>query len=210
MDLLIYLLVVGNLAFFSLTGNSKMNTQIDDLFDDLKELLNASIKIVNDSFIGLSETQINWKPEKKKWSIAQCLDHIAISYKSYGKELDRIFADPKKSTGHLMFRTSLTGGIFIKTMHPDSPVKVPNPSASNPTQGTLTRKVFDDFLAAHNSLSSLVEKSKTLDLHGNKITSPFSSLMKFSLGEVLIVLAYHEKRHILQAKRVMAMPGFPI
>jgi len=204
------LLSNSNLAFFSLTGNGKMNTQIDDLFNDLKELLNDSIKIVNEQFIGLSETQINWKPEKKKWSIAECLDHIAISYKSYGKELERIFADPKPSTGHLMFRTSLTGGIFIKTMHPESPVKVPNPSASNPTQGTLTRKVFDDFLAAHNELSELVEKSKTLDLHGNKVTSPFTSLMKFSLGEVLLVLTYHEKRHVLQAKRVMANPGFPI
>ncbi len=169
-----------------------------------------SLSIVNNNFIGLSETQINWKPEKKKWSIAECLDHIAVSYKSYSGELERVLANPTPATGNLVFRTTLTGGIFIKTMHPDSPVKVPNPSIFNPTQGNMTRSVFEDFLASHKALTDLIERSKDLDLHQNKIVSPVSSLMKFTLGEVLIILTYHEKRHVLQAQRVMQLPGFPL
>lgn len=204
------MLSFSNLAFFPLSGNGKMNTQIDILFNDLQELLTESIKIVNDNFTGLSETQINWKPEKKKWSIAECLDHIAVSFKSYEKEIERIMTDPKKSSGHMMFHTSLTGGIFLKTMHPDSAVKMPNPSSFAPTKGNLTRRVFEDFLSAHKKLAELVENSRELDLNANKITSPVTSLMKFSLGEVLLILTYHEKRHILQAKRVMEHPGFPI
>ncbi len=204
------MLLFGNLAFFPLPGNGKMNTQIDILFKDLHELLTESIKIVNDNFTGLSETQINWKPEKKKWSIAECLDHIAVSFRSYSKEIDRVMADPKKSSGQMMFHTSLTGGIFLKTMHPDSAVKMPNPSSFAPTKGNLTRRVFEDFLSAHNKLSELVENSRELDLNANKISSPVTSLMKFSLGEVLLILTYHEKRHLLQAQRVMDYPGFPL
>lgn len=187
-----------------------MNTQIDTLISDLTAMTSESLAIVNKNFIGLSETQINWKPEKKRWGIAECLDHIAISFRSYGSEIEKVLANPQPATGNLIFRTTLTGGIFIKTMHPDSPVKVPNPSRSNPTQGNISRRVFEDFLAAHKALTDLIEKSKELDLNQNKITSPFSSLMKFTFGEVLIILTYHEKRHVLQAKRVMEMPGFPL
>ena len=187
-----------------------MHTQIETLINDLTEMTRESLSIVNNNFIGLSETQINWKPEKKKWSIAECLDHIAVSYKSYSGELERVLANPTPATGNLVFRTTLTGGIFIKTMHPDSPVKVPNPSIFNPTQGNMTRRVFEDFLASHKALTDLIEKSKDLDLHQNKIISPVSSLMKFTLGEALIILTYHEKRHVLQAMRVMELPGFPL
>ncbi|GJQ32284.1 MAG: hypothetical protein HBSAPP04_11230 [Ignavibacteriaceae bacterium] len=187
-----------------------MHTQIDTLINDLTAMTSESLSIVNNNFIGLSETQINWKPEKKKWSIAECLDHIAVSFKTYNADIERVLASPQPASGNLVFRTTLTGGIFIKTMHPDSPVKVPNPSMFSPTQGNLTRGVFEDFLAAHKALTDLIEKSKTLDLGHNKITSPVSSLMKFTLGEVLIILTYHEKRHVLQARRVMELPGFPL
>jgi len=187
-----------------------MNTQIDTLIKDLTTMTSESLAIVNNNFIGLSETQINWKPEKKKWGIAECLDHIAISYRGYSNQINSVLANPQPATGNLVFRTTLTGGIFIKTMHPDSPVKVPNPSLSNPTQGNISRRVFEDFLTAHKALTGLIEKSKELDLNQNKITSPFSSFMKFTFGEVLIILAYHEKRHVLQARRVMELPGFPL
>lgn len=187
-----------------------MHTQIDTLISDLTAMTSESLSIVNNNFIGLSETQINWKPEKRKWGIAECLDHIAVSFRSYSGEIERVLANPQPATGNLVFRTTLTGGIFIKTMHPDSPVKVPNPSIFNPTQGNLTRGVFEDFLAAHKALTGLIEKSKSLDLSQNKITSPVSSLMKFTLGEALIIMTYHEKRHVLQARRVMELPGFPL
>ncbi|MBK7868406.1 MAG: DinB family protein [Ignavibacteriales bacterium] len=142
--------------------------------------------------------------------MAECLDHIAVSFRAYGKEIERVMAGPKKSSGQLMFHTSLTGGIFLKTMHPDSAVKMPNPSSFAPAHGNLTRRVFEDFLSAHNKLAELVENSRKLDLNANKISSPVTSLMKFSFGEVLLILTYHEKRHLLQAQRVMEHPGFPL
>jgi hypothetical protein len=187
-----------------------MNTQTDILLKIINELTHTSLKTVNEDFMGLSETQINWKPERKKWSIAECLDHIAKSFNCYQKEIDRVFANPKPSGTNIMFRTSLTGGIFLKTLHPESPVKMPAPNLFAPSHNNLTRRVFEDFVAAHNALLETINRSKELDLNANKITSPVTSIMKFSLGEVLLISVYHENRHVLQAKRVMESPQFPL
>ena len=37
----------------------------------------------------LSEQQLNWKPSPDKWSIAQCLDHLAVT----SSEFDSLFTD---------------------------------------------------------------------------------------------------------------------
>jgi len=169
-----------------------------------------SLEIVNSRFIGLSETQINWKPEPKKWSIAECLSHIAVSHELYLARVAEVLETPVENNGKLVFRPSITGSIFLKTINPESAVKIPNPAIFNPAESPFTRRVFEDFLSAHQKYVDLLNRSGDYELNDNKIISPVSSLMKFSLGEVLILLAYHEKRHVLQALKVLEHPHFPV
>jgi hypothetical protein len=48
-----------------------------------------------------------------------------------------------------------------------------------------------------------------LDLERIVITSPALSIVTYSLMDAYRVIVVHEKRHVLQAKRVMEEPAFP-
>src|SRR6187549_957351 len=70
-----------------------------------------------EKFSGLSESQLNWKPEPAKWSIAQCLDHLIVSNKTYYPSFEKLISHSyrlsflqklnpfKKMLGPIMVRT---------------------------------------------------------------------------------------------------------
>jgi hypothetical protein len=49
----------------------------------------------------------------------------------------------------------------------------------------------------------------SVDLGGTIVTSPLLRWVTYSLDDCLAILVVHEKRHFLQAKRVMEAAGFP-
>jgi hypothetical protein len=42
-----------------------------------------------------------------------------------------------------------------------------------------------------------------------KLTSPVSKLIRINIGETFSIMIAHERRHVLQAKRISEMPGLP-
>ena len=56
---------------------------------------------------------------------------------------------------------------------------------------------------------SCVESSRGLDLGKARFRSPFSSLVKLSLGTGIELLLAHNRRHVWLMREVMEQPGFP-
>ena len=54
-----------------------------------------------------------------------------------------------------------------------------------------------------------IERAEGLDVSRMRMPSPFLKLMRLPLGAFLEALAGHELRHLKQARRVTADPGFP-
>jgi len=52
-------------------------------------------------------------------------------------------------------------------------------------------------------------RANGLDLSRARVISPVSKWLRFSLGTLFAVIAAHERRHLSQARRIAAMPGFP-
>ena len=49
--------------------------------------LERSRDLLNESVDGLSESQLNFKSSEESWSIAECVEHLAISEKAFGDML---------------------------------------------------------------------------------------------------------------------------
>ncbi|MEE8148016.1 MAG: hypothetical protein V3T24_10465, partial [Longimicrobiales bacterium] len=64
------------------------------------------------------------------------------------------------------------------------------------------------FLVQQDELLRLLKAAEGADLTRIKVPSPASSLIRFRLGDAFRLIVEHEKRHLLQATRVMAAPGF--
>ncbi|MBO0726181.1 MAG: DinB family protein [Blastocatellia bacterium] len=159
----------------------------------------------------LNPEQLNWKPAADSWSVAQCLDHLISSNQSYDPVFDRILKGEYRKTflHRLPFLPAFMGRTLIKAMAPDAARKFKAPAASQPSSSSIDPQIVERFVAHQRALLAkmrLVEDRAPAEII---ITSPFVSVVIYSLLDAFRLLVTHERRHLAQAQRVMEMKGFP-
>lgn len=159
----------------------------------------------------LTDDQFNWTPPSGGWSVAQCVEHLNITVRSYLPALDEGIADAIRRGlyGEGPFRYHWVARLFVRTVGPSPPMKfrapaVWMPPASRPRQETLAA-----FRAYQVQCIDRLRQANGLDLSRAKVKSPASSLLRLPLGSAFATLVAHAERHLAQARRVMAEPAFP-
>ena len=177
----------------------------------LSEKLEKQIEEVRSFVNAFNPQQLNWKPDEKSWSMAQCLDHIIISDQQYFAGIKRAIELTSSSqlTEKKPFRPSLFGRWFAHMMKPGSFFKFKTFPVFQPSARTEGKKVLEDFVRHEQELLVLIKKCDGWDIQSVKLRSPVHSFFKFSLGECFAVLVNHQMRHLVQAKRISESAGFP-
>jgi hypothetical protein len=152
---------------------------------------------------GLSEAQWNFKPAPDKWSVAECMEHIAAA-EDYirGMITDNVMKAPAAPDRDI---AKIDAGIMA--MVPDRTNKVQAPEPLRPTnrfgspQGSIqhfveSRAKTEEFLRA------------TPDLRGHAADSPVGT--KWDAYEFVLLIAAHSERHTKQIEEVKANPSFPV
>ena len=161
---------------------------------------------------GLSEQQLSWTSAPGSWSIAQCLDHLAIT----SEEFNSYFTDalergrkkwPLAST--VPYRPSFMGGWLIKQVVPESTRKFPAPKVFRPSQSQAIPGALDKFLDQQIKFMFYVRQSRGLDFNKTRLRSPVTPFMRYSLADAFVVTVVHGWRHLAQVRRVRETPEFP-
>ncbi len=165
---------------------------------------------VNDLVASLTREQIFWKPAPDRWSIAQCLDHLMVTGDQYYPRT-RAAIEKARSQGLLSsapYAPSFIGKRFLGAVGPVIKFRIPARRIFEPA-ATPRPTVVDDFFRHRETLLDLIRDADGIDLRRVTIVSPVTRLLRLSLGECLEMLVVHEHRHLEQARRVQAEPGFP-
>ena len=161
-------------------------------------------KDLQDAIKNLSAIQLSWKPADSVWSIAECIEHIALSEKNlfdYAQASLKETANPDKRK-ELKFATEQD----VIKMVTDRSYRVKTREGFVPTnQFGSAQKSRDAFFERRNSLIDYIKKTDD-DLRNHFVTLPFGTVDTY---QFLIFLAGHTKRHTLQIEEVKANPGFP-
>lgn len=161
---------------------------------------------------GLAEEQLNWKPDAKQWSIAQCLEHLAVAsrqFNGYFKQLIESARLKWPTNGSVPYRPSLVGGWLIKQVDPETARKVPAPKVFRPSDSSSIHDALGIFLKQQEEFVRFVRQSEGVDYNRARLRSPVTPLMRYSLADAFVVTIVHGYRHLAQANRVRAMPNFP-
>ena len=75
-------------------------------------------------------------------------------------------------------------------------------SNMDPKNSNLKIDIIDRFLDQQNAYLDLIEKAKQVDLTKMKTNISISKLIKLRLCDTLMVVVYHNERHVWQAGRV--------
>ena len=160
---------------------------------------------------GLSDEQLNWKPDESTWSVLQCLDHLATNGGKMLPLLGAAVADAKRK-GRLSDGPFAYGWLdrkFLGMLDPATQRAYKAPKLFQ-AASDLDR---DDVLARLRDMIdrsiAFLSEANGVDLRRAKVSSPALKLLRLSVGTWLAVQAVHQERHIAQARRLAETDGFP-
>jgi hypothetical protein len=160
---------------------------------------------------GLSAASLNWQPNAgTSWSVAQCLEHLAIMNGIYLKALrqavenNRDQLEPRKNpmqpSGWLM-------RLFVRYEEPPPKLKLPAPRKLLPPS-RVTTEVLREFEAAQNGIADFAREWGDADLGDLRVKDPLFPL-HLTADTELLIMAAHNRRHLWQAENVKKHAEFP-
>jgi hypothetical protein len=180
---------------------------IPKFIEDLQRI-SAAAKSV---FGGLSGERLNWKPSAKSWSVGQCFEHLIITNSLYFPNIQKVADGTHRNNffSKIPFAARLTAALMKNSLKPEQSRKMKTFRIFEPAMSDIPSTIFDDFAANQRELIALIERVKDLDIEKIKISEPLSAALNLRLSDAFEILAMHEKRHFLQAERVLQTAGFP-
>lgn len=179
---------------------------VNNIIADLQVIANDA----RTSFGGLSAAQINWKPNPDSWSVGQCLEHLIKTDREFFPELDKIAAGTRRNSFWENWSplTGWAGSFLIKSLKSDErKFKVPTPRIAPPS--SVAPDIVAQYAQHLQQVTTKIKAGEKADLSKTVVTSPFMKLMTYTLADGYTVIVEHARRHLRQAKRVMATEGFP-
>lgn len=165
-------------------------------FTETQNNLDASLK-------GLTAEQLRWKPNDSTWSVADCVEHIALSEKNL---FDWAMSTLKEAANPARRAELKMSDEMVKKVITDRSFKVKTREGFIPTgQFGDAWKSLEVFKARRSALIAYVQETRE-DLRNHFAELPFGLIDSYQL---LLFLSAHTQRHILQIEEVKANPAFP-
>lgn len=183
-------------------------------YGELRALEQALDAIERDARVlieGTTDAQGVWRADLASWSIAHCLDHLAVANRVYLQAMtppaERALGQGRRRRGPAV--PGLIGGWFVRSMEP--PVRprfrMKAPKKIIPRESPPLGDAAAQFLTSHDEAGAFLRTYADIDLAHVVFPNPFIRGVRFSLATGLHVIAAHERRHLWQAWNVRRAMG---
>ncbi|MES2797366.1 MAG: DinB family protein [Bacteroidota bacterium] len=171
----------------------------------LSKHMKSSVKALSKSVKGLSDAQVNFKPDANSWSIKECVYHLALSEDNLWGWMQGLMAtpaNPEKRSLIKMTNEQLMAAVGsrdhkVKTGEAFEPVK----AKWNNLQEAL------DYLKGKRAEHAGFIKNATSDMHNHVAEqSPVGPIDAF---QIIVLLSAHTDRHRKQLEEVKTVAGYP-
>lgn len=169
------------------------------------------IDAVTESFLSafgtLTNDELNRKPTPESWSIAQIIEHLIITNKSYYPIIESAQNGILKLplVARIDFIVNFFGKLILKSVKPGSKKKIKTFPIWQPAHSSIPEGILQRFEKEQSELKDFIYASKDLlDLRA-VIHSPANKNIVYRLETAFDIIIAHEKRHFLQAKEEMQM-----
>lgn len=165
--------------------------------------LEKTHELVVNAVSNLNDEQLNFKPTPESWSIAECMEHIAISENMIGGMLQGALQTPANAAMRdsvTMPDQQLIGMISSR----DQKVKTSEPFEPSGKYGTH-KETVDAFVAKRKEHIEYLKTTQD-DLRNHYGQLPFATIDGL---QILLFMSGHTERHVKQMDEVMADANFP-
>ncbi len=177
--------------------------QFEDLKRDVQQLTD-----------GLNDRQLSWSPEPRRWSIAECLEHLNAVARPYARKLEEGISTVR-AQGYRAgkpVRYNFIERWLIRSMEPPPRRRFPAPKMFRPAESSQRIagvEIVAEYFACNDRFVELLIDADGLDVGRVKISSPETRLLRLRIGAAFAFLASHERRHVWQARQIRESSAFP-
>lgn len=187
-----------------------MKVTTNQLIIDCISKTEQNIEKVKNTFSDLSENQFNWKPTNDVWSIGECLSHLITTNALYLVKIENLINKSQvTSNKDFPYSQSFMGKMIAKGVDPSNVKKAKTFKVFFPGKSKVEKTVIEKYIISSGKLIELTNKLQNQNLNKLKLSSPVNILIRLNLGDPLIIIPKHDKRHINQAERLMRLENFP-
>jgi hypothetical protein len=148
----------------------------------------------------LGEHQINWKPNAKRWTMAQIFEHMLMATNMYVPEIKAALISTHRSPADPEASPSWFGRIIAKGAGPSG--NAPVPKQLVPGSGLYRRDIVDRWIARHQEIIALARQARGIDLTVVPMRNPFFPIFKMNRVDFFEILAAHTERHVGQIEEL--------
>ena len=197
-----YLLFITVILIFGLKPRDKTLTQQERNFA-LQLMVSTRDTILMD-VRGLSTAQLNFKADSTRWSVAQCVEHIALAEAALTMAYQQTLnspADPSKRDSIKYSDQQIIHFLTDRSRKFQAPEMLKPVGSFGSFQASL-----DSFVARRNRNIEFI-KTTQADLRDHCSTFPGVGMVDDY--QVVLFMVSHSKRHTLQLEEVKANVNFP-
>lgn len=171
-----------------------INQLENEIENQLKEVLTV--------FQNLPESILLQPSATGGWSIAQCFEHLNTYAEFYLPRIKKSLAQSTALSTPTLFKHTWLGDYFIKMMDIEkSKKKYKAIKRHHPNRIDSPHSVISTFIGHTESLLMMLKEANSKDLRKIYIGTSISSLIKLNMGDAILFVLTHNRRHIIQAKR---------
>lgn len=180
-----------------------MTISTENLINELIELTQEHLAFA-ESLLLKTDTELNKRLTNESWSVLECLKHLNFYGNFYLPEIkNRIETSTTKATTE--FKSGWLGNYFAQSMLPKEKLnKMKAFKSMNPIHSSLSKNTVTVFIDQQKQLLDLLNASRNVNLNKVKTSISITTLIKLKLGDTFRFFIYHNKRHIVQAQKVLA------
>jgi hypothetical protein len=156
------------------------------------------------TFGGLTDQELNWRPDGTSWSVAQCFEHLVTSNTLMRRGADAALTQPARTVWQrLPLLPALFGWMLIRSQRPNTRGKFTAPPQAQPATSDIPGDVIQRFVDQHREAAEWVRMLDPRDARRAIMISPFIKAVTYSVLDGLRLMVAHDHRHFEQARRVM-------
>ena len=179
-----------------------MHPQLSGIISELQAAQDRLHRLAH----GLTSNQWKQRPDPKRWSVAECVEHLNLTSRAFVPPLERAIAEARRLGGGApaRYRRDPMGWLLWKTMAPPVRFRVPTTPAFVPDADRAPEELLAEFDRLQATLIALTRSADGLPIQRTRVPSPFSARTSYNAFAALTILPAHQQRHIWQAERALA------
>lgn len=204
---------MGCITYLCGTIPQRMTTQW--LFNEVATITERNIHLLKGKFASLSSAQLQWKPNKDSWSVAEVFAHLNAYAEYYHPAFFDRMEKTRFTTPREVFNSSPLGRSAWQSMKLGKQQNVKRkfnaPKNYNPVinMSLTSGEEVSELLTRQQELLNVLEKAVAVNLRKVKVPISISKIIRLRLGDALLFVAYHNERHMQQAINLTKLPNFP-